>query len=639
MTSAEETKRITTITSIWLNEFNNFKEHYDEIEKGYQYLAGDHYDDSQLKWYESVRRPARVFNLLFPQFNQVLGDFLLNDQKNRVYPRPGGTSRIASMFEDLLDDNNLSNDHKSTFMEYALSGTVKMGFMYPRFSNEKEIDGSLVFGHTDEFEILFDSASTDYYLDDAKYLARSKWWSREQILHHFSNHASTLRGMMVDRYDSDFWNDVNPDDMLVLNHHHVVHQAEGKYRVIEWHERKYDYADVAIDPKTGQSQIWTLHGKKADLFRQLNPGVKIISRKDEIKTITTFIPALNYLIGEKQADIQDRQFDIVPYAAYSYGKKTFRNFGIFKNAIGPQDDYNSWVNQSNALIGKTINPGHKYKPESMKNPKQVELYGSAPGVNFQLKQIADMKDIQLNEVPRYPFSAERLGGERGELMQKITGITPNMSGQSETKQENASLFAQRVKQAKVALQVMHNNFYRSKRRVDNKRIRLMQENYSTERFFLVTNPETKKTSNLLVENQIRSLNDIKTGRYRVIADDQERNPTAKDMRFVQKSEVVSTVMSMFGSLPIPPATIVIILDWWLKESDLGDIDEFVSAFAQAIQIQEAAAAQSQEQQGDAAQKQEGFSDAQQLFELVKSRLATESGFSENENRPAQQAGN
>lgn len=615
MTEAEKTKRIVTITRCWLGEFNAFKNHYDEIEQGYDYLAGVQYDDNQLKWFETVRRPARVFNLIFPLFNQILGDFLLNDQKIHVYPLPGGEAKTADLFQDLLDHANLQNDSKSVLMQYALSGVVKMGYIFPRFSDEKELDGSLVFSHVDEFEVLFDSAATDYFLDDAQYLARSRWLTKSQILQYFQAHAGELKQLLMDREDMSFWDRLDPDSANLLANSQVSNEREGKYRIIEWHEKRFEEVEVAIDTMTGQSQIWSLEGKKADLFFKVNPNAKIIRRRDEVKTITEIIPGLNYFLSERKADLQDRTFDLIPFSAYNYGRRAIQNYGLFKNSVGPQDDFNSWQNQSNALINIAVNPGITYKPDALKNPKQVELYGNAPGTNYQIKseyQIAE--SIRQNEGPKLPFAPAQLAGERGDLLQKITGITPNMMGVQETKQENASLFAQRVNQAKTALQVLYNNFSRSKRRMYNKCIQLMQENYDTTRYFLITQPETKEQKEIFVNVQIgeQVLNDIRTGRYQVIADDMERNPTAKQIRFLQKTEVVQTVLTMFAAVPIPPDAIVIILDWWLSESDLGDIDKFIAAFAGVLSQQQAA-------QTDEMQKQSAMQDVGALLDLASKK--------------------
>lgn len=613
MNSIEETQRIVSISQRWLLEYRRFAEHFEQIRKGYYYLAGEQYTKEELLWYEKVRRPARVFNLIFPLFNQILGDMLLNDQKIRVYPLPGGTAEMAQVFEDLIDHANMQNDARSVLMKYALAGIVKQGFIFPRFSAERELDGSLVFSDVDEFEIIYDSAAQDYFLDDAEYIARSRWMSKKQLIWAFPHKRREFEQSLIDREQQNFYarDDISEKYSYIYDDINLINIREGKYRVIEWHEKKFEEVEIVVMPD-GQTAIWTLEGKKADLFRRLHPEARFIRRYDEVKTITTIIPALNIFIEEKRADIQDRTFDFIPFSAYNYGKRAMENFGIFKNSVGPQDDFNEWQNQQNALIRKAIDPGKTYKPVALENPQDVEGYGSGPGVNYKVKPEYDIdKVIRDNEIPKLPFAPAQLSEARGELLQRIIGVTPNMMGVNDTKTENASLFAQRVQRGQVALQVIFNNFNRSKRRLYNKIIRIMQENYTTEKFFLITAKmkDSIEQRNLVQLYGANILNDIRVGRYEVMADDMQQNPTARHLRFLQKGEVVQTVLAMFSGVPLPAQAISLILNWWLDESDLGDVDKFIAAFTQVIQAQEA-------EQADAAMRQQATQQVASILQLA-----------------------
>ena len=138
----------------------------------------------------------------------------------------------------------------------------------------------------------------------------------------------------------------------------------------------------------------------------------------------------------------------------------------------------------------------------------------------------------------------------------------------------------------------------------------MQENYNPGRTFVILSGEQRTPKTIQV------MNDIKVGRYGVIADDMERNPTAKQMRFMQKTEVVQTVLTMFGNVGVPPQAISLILQWWLSESDLGDIDKFIQAFAGVIREQ-------QEGQADEAQKMNAMQQVQGMLDLAAKKQSLE----------------
>ncbi|MCK4822177.1 hypothetical protein KA005_40820, partial [bacterium] len=344
---------------------------------------------------------------------------------------------------------------------------------------------------------------------------------------------------------------------LQINHPDFINEIEGKYRILEFHEIKYEKTDIVTDIATGFSEIWSLEGKKADLFFKTHPDSRITKRRVKKKIVHSIIPALNFLLDTGDADIQDGKPDYITFNAYNYGKRTIKNFGIFKNAREPQDDFNEWRNTLADLIGKTSDPGHTYRPDQLENPEDVPLYGGSKGINFKVKPgVRDLKDVIIqNQIPQLPFGPDTMSQEAAEFLMKITGITQNMMGTAETRNEPASLFAQRVRQAKVSLVVIYNNWQRFKRRLYERSIRIMQEHITHEEVFFINNPKSFEHEEIIVNQRIADVivNDLSQGRYGVVADDMENNPGAKSLRFIQKTEVVQTVTSLFGGAIVNPA--------------------------------------------------------------------------------------
>ena len=606
---------VSRVCRTFLSEWPAWSSHFNEIEDGYRYLAGDQYTPAQREWYRTQRRPTRQFNILFPIFNTTLGDFILQDGKQKVYSQPGGTPQIAALFEDLLDNVNIDNEIKYVFARAGLSGLIKCGWLHARYSDERHPDGSVVIDNPDEFEMMFYSGTRHPMLDDSLYEIRSRWFTLEQLMAAFPHHRKILKESLYSIKEDGFWGEESEFMRLHINNTEFVNEFQGKYRLIEYHERDHQQAEVAFDPETGNAEIFALEGRKADLYFKLHPNAKLVKRQAKIKYVHTVLPALNLLLDSKKSDIQDQLPDYVPFFAYDYGKLTAGNFGIFRNSQAPQDDFNEWRNLLNHTVAKAVNPGYAYDPTRLDNPQDVELYGNAPGQNFRTKNVEDpSKAIVPNHVPTLPFGPDQMSQEAAEFMQKITGITPNFAGTSETKQENASLFAQRVKQAEKSLQVIYNNFSRTKRRIYDRAIRLMQEHYTSQRMFVVRTPQG--TDKEIIINQRlgeQVMNQINVGRYAIVPDDAERNPTERFTRFIQKTEVVQTVVQMFGGAIVNPMAISAMLQWWLKESDLGDIDKFIGAFAGAIEQQ---TQQAQEQQEQA----EAFAAANSIIDLAQKKL-------------------
>lgn len=615
--SAEASEIVSRSSRIYLLEAPVWRTQYDEIEDGYNYLASDQYTAPKREWYKTQRRPSRPFNLVFPIFNQVMGDFIMNDQKTRVYPKPGGTSKVAHHFENILDQYNFDNDSKAFLSKVGLAGLNKQGVAHARWSDENDPAGSLVIDEVDEFEIMHDSRATKDGADDAMYWIRSRMLTKAQLMHEWSHHRAMLNEALHDRDQEGYWGEIDEYMSLQINHPDFINEIEGKYRVMEFHEIRYETTEIITDIATGYSEIWSLEGNKADLYLKTHPDSRITKKRDKIKITHDIIPGLNFLLNSRKADIQDRKPDYVTFNAYNYGKRTIKNFGIFKNAKEPQDDFNEWRNTLADLIAKTSDPGHTFKPSDLENPEDVKLYGGSKGINFMVKpSVRDIRaSIIQNQTPALPFGPDQMSQESAEFLMKITGVTPNFMGTAETRNEPASLFAQRVRQSKVALVVIHNNWQRFKRRLYERSIRIMQEHITEEQIFMINHPKTFEPEEIIVNQRIADVivNDLSQGRYGVLAEDMESNPGAKSLRFIQKTEVVQTVTALFGGAIVNPGAIGAILDWWLSDSDLGDIDKFVETFAKAVQ-------QEQEGQVDAAAKEAAFLDTESILKLAKMQL-------------------
>ena len=607
--SKEQTDRVVDISRVFHNEFVVWSKIYDEIEKGYNWLAGEQYDKSEIAWYDSQRRPTNVFNLIFPHVNTVLGDFLEADQREKVFPIGRSDPQIAATLEDVLDNIYFNNDMESMMAETLLAALVKMGWIYPRYSNEKDIEGSIVIKNVDEFEIMFDSRSKDYFLDDAAYLLRTRCMTTDQILNTWRNHRSKLQKMLIDRKSSKYWEGVEESISAMMCHKDYVMEVEGKYRIIEFHEMDYELTEVAYNPITRDRVIWDLEGRKADQWLKSNPDYKIVESHEKVKYITEVIPGLAFHLNHKKADLQDQTYDYIPLFAYHYGKKTIDNFGIFKNSFGPQREFNDWHNRTADIINKSSNPGQIMRPDLILNAREVgENYGSMPGLTIKLSpNAASLAEAwQRIEPAAFPQGTDVMQREAMDLLPKILGITPNQMGFSETKSEPAELFARRVRQATKALAVIYKNISRTKKRKSDKTLRLIQHYYDNERIVSVVVKEDMSTKDIFLNIQYgdKIINDVTVGKYEVVMDDLERNPTARAMRFELKTQLVNLIIQAFGPAAIDP-------EWWLKESDLGDVKVLIDRINFAIgTIMQSA------------QEEEAFGRADQLLTLANKRTGT-----------------
>jgi len=600
---------VRRIARIFNNEWTVWQPQFDAYEKGYNYLMGDQYSPEEKAWYQSQRRPVNVWNIVFPVFNRILGDFLLNQQKIRTYAKAGGTARQASLLEQVIETININTEFKDEMAATILAGLVKRGYIHGRYSNEHNLDGSIVITNTDEFELMFDSRSIDYFADDGMYMIRFKWATVSQILARWSQHRKALEKIMIDKEASDFWEATDEFDMAMLSHKNFADEKNGRYRIIEFHHRVWKPAEIAYNPETDDSEVLTLEGKKRELFIKSNPGYEIVETDNaEMIQIDEVIPGLSFFLDRKDADIQDRHFDYIPYTPYPYGKKSIKHFGVFANAIGPQNEFNDLRNQMLNIINKAASNAVAVKPQSIRNWIQMKNHGHEPGFFIEVKEGANIQDVYKRyDSAKNPLAEKDLAETAYNLLHKIIGITENLRGETQTKGESGSLFFQRVREAQKAFVPVDRAQKRTTTRLFNRVIKLFQKHYSQERTFTILNPWKGSSQDIILNMQVglQIMNDVRTGEYYVFPTNEEINSTLRAMKFLQKTEIVKLTNEMVGPSGIN-------FRWWLENADFEDIEAFIQSIEQAQQM----AMQSQGSEAQAGQMS-------QMMQLAQQRLAIE----------------
>jgi hypothetical protein len=57
------------------------------------------------------------------------GDFLINQAKDRIYAKRGGTPKMAGIIQDLCDDNPINMNYKDETAGTMLAGLIKKNML------------------------------------------------------------------------------------------------------------------------------------------------------------------------------------------------------------------------------------------------------------------------------------------------------------------------------------------------------------------------------------------------------------------------------------------------------------------------------------------------------------------------------
>ena len=603
---SDEAEKIKVIDQVFRNEYTVWTNEYDRYEEGYNFLAGEQYTNSQKSWYKTQRRPTNVFNLVLPIFNAVLGDFVMSPFEENVYPEVGGTKYMAQIWEKVLSSIAIKTEYKDEMIKTLLAGLNRRGFIYPRFSNEIDIDGSVVIWNVDEFQMIFDSRATKYFTEDGMYQIRTQWKTTDEILAIWPHHRSKLKGILKERLSSSFLESTDDEQIIKMVYNKdYADERKGRYRIIEFHEVSWEPTEIAYNVDTGKEETLWLKGKKRDLYMKAHPEIKIIEKTGKLINIHEVVPGLNYYLGDREPEVQDGQFDVINFSPYQYNREAINFFGIMANAIGPQKDFNDSRNQILNIINKSANVGETLKPSQITNWNQIKNRAHEPGVQRLVDENADISKVyKRDEPPKFPFANDRYQNEGQELLSKIVGIAANFWGETQTKSENASLFAQRVREMHKTLAIMDRNMRRVRGRIWNRVIKIVQKNYTSERSFPVMDQNASDVSEVVI-NQVfgtEIINDITSGDYRVFVSDEEQNPLQRTVRFMKRKEIAVFLMEALGPTAID-------YRWLFEDADMGDVGPMLDKIDQVLM-----------QMAEQGQKQEAFAEIQQMLSGAKQKL-------------------
>jgi hypothetical protein len=566
------------ITQVVVSELENLEHVYEEIEDGYRYLANNQYTEAQVKYFEARKRPVRAYNIIFSQFNLVLGDFIVNRTPVTIKPYRDATRDDAERMNDIKTFIEQDNDLHHALVKFGLDAMVKHGFMYIRYTNEKCPQGSIVITEEDAFDIGWDTSAKHPLLDDADYWFRSLWYGKNEILEMISDpqKKAEVKQALENREDM-----IGADDEILgryrntLDSPYIQDERQGKYRIVEYHYFVKRNSDAVYDMETDEYEWLMLDDEsKREAYLKAKPSRRLIrNRRKKIKRTKLYIPALNVELWDREDTVQDEQHDLIHCSAFMvYARFMNDSFGHFRLMKDSQDAFNEFSNISEDLLRKISNPTKMVKPDNVVNYETYKEQGDIAGAELEITKDAQFDDTFKPLYPTdFPFAPEEFRMGIMELLPRLTGITQNMMGSADTQQENASLYAQRVQQGRIALMVFYDAYRRSLQRLWEKAIRFVQCNLTDERLITIEQKNVDGGDKSFVINQRvgnQVINDVTRGRFKVFVDDGSNDKTSRALRYMQKLQLTEMLVNLFGAQAIDP-------EWLLGESDLGDIDKII----------------------------------------------------------------
>jgi hypothetical protein len=640
---AEELSKVAKITAYYLEMSNRFANFRAAQKKAYDYVIGEQITDDMRTKLRKEKRPALVYNLMQPLLLYIAGILYTNKTRLRALPKGEGDEELADMHSRLVSDYAIGKEGYYEIAKAAVDAAVaKVGWVNQHWSMRTNPEGDWVCESFDPLMVLFDVDARKKDHSDWRHMSVSAFYSAEEIVNMYRRHltpemiekiieeAEHLEGEVRGRAGVIGWlNRVFQTGADVFRGRtrryteggyisDLMDARHGLYRVIEFHDRRQRDRRQIYSPFNRQSEeipqekirdegyaVDRMGATSPETGEALYPGAQIIDSSDDEMWITVVVPGLiqEKPILEKPYEIQGKGFQLKPIFAYDFHPDLTKTASICDALIDPQDSYNQRRMSMLEWLMDAINPDYLVPDGAIDQQNEAEWRSKERGLLKTYAPVAGLKPEKEHPMAE-AYQLQTFAAEDRDMMQTISGVSPNQQGFKETTKESGVLYQQRVQQGLVMLGFFLSNVERGMVQIFNYCDRGLQKFMTLPRKvrLLADQTATAEWMQINMPTLMGVHNDVSQGEYDFVADPTQIGPTMKQVKLVEAIEFIKMM----------PVELV----YWPEIFELWDSP--VSARMKAYAEYQMGMMQQQQQEAGAVEGvQQGLGIAQMLTQMAQ----------------------
>lgn len=644
----EDVATIARIGSADMNLSAKFQVFHQEVLENFYRLAGHIYSAQDLKKLTLEKRPNFEWNLFLPIILGIVGNFKGSIPGVDFYPDGESVmgqqgAQLQKQLSDyiLFQANDIEYEIAKSFL-YAV--VARIGWLKSSWSYRNDDQGNVLVEWYDSLRLKFDTNWRRRDLTDMRYMDDSGWYEASEIIDIYAKKNEKLRKLIYERatlivgetamkkgklkkmlmtWAERFLNDsidyqgrkhgfdtFNTSD-LVYNYGGVWYNAEGRFKVVDWYERRPQPRMIITEMESGKQQDITelIEVDKNDPWRDVRrwyepeklqqvraqyKDPKVAQEWREIIWQTTVVPALNLKLYDAAQKIQCKQYKFSPILAYDFHPDILETRSVMDNIIDPVSSYNLRRNTILTYIMKMTQGGWIAEESAVKGFEDELMSNELVSLTKVANGAISGQKLQKKEPPVFPAALAAEAQMEKEDTQLITGQSPNVRGAKESAKETGVLFQQRVQQANIMQEWLADNAQYALVMVARYNLALVQRYMSMPRSILILGDEDNPQWLQLNQRILgRILNDVSYGKYSLRIAKQPYGKKARDMEFQKIMGVNQWLESLDKSYVEPTIA--------LKLSGLSVKNEMIAHIKKVQQSIAQQAGQQQQQQQSAQQ--------------------------------------
>ena len=599
------------LMSYYMTELEKQGPNRREIEQDFEFYDGNQWAPEDIKVLQDRGQSPLTYNVVKTTINWILGSERRSRTDFKVLARREDGTKQAELKTDLLkylSDVNRAGFHESAaFAESCIGG---LGWIEEAVQDET--DGEPIYIRAETWRnMLHDSSAVEMDLSDGRYLFRAKWVDLDIAQAWFPKRKGHLRLASQISTDLGSWDYQYGDDAMDAQERleedagYASRMNEFGYhrdrvRLIECWFRK-----VAMVKKMRGGQF---AGEIFDPYSrghrdEVSLGRASVVNKTELR-MHVAVMTVNSLLYVSESPYRHNRFPFTPIWAYRRNADNLP-YGVVRDLRGPQTDINHRASKALNILSS-----NKVIMDKGAVGDDIESFleeVSRPDGVIQKERGYDLKiDVDRDLAPAHIELMSRSIA----MIQQTSGVTDENLGRS-TNATSGKAIGARQEQGALATAMLFDNLHLAKQISGEKRLSLIEQFFSDEKTFRITNQ--RGTPKYVTLNSGLPEDDITATKADFVISEDEWRATIRQAQ----TEQLIAVLREIG--PVAPQAVLTTLDLIVEGMDIANRDEIVRRIRQVTGMPDPDATEPTEE--EMAKAEEAAADKDRMIRLQEAEIA------------------
>lgn len=561
---------------------NGHIDYLNDSDKFNRFYWGDQWDEGDRQELEEEGRPALSINQVLPTINTVLGEQASSRMVLNFKPSRNADSDTAQLLRKLSAHIIDEQEYMWKESEVFADGLIQdRGYFDIRMNFEDNMYGEIDITTEDPNDIVLDAEASEYDPSTWTRVTKTRWMSPDQVEAEYGEEAAEKIGAHLssqEDFDNDAWSFRNTFATDGQPYRYEAKLEDGTFQLRSVRLIERQHKEFARDCRFFLTELGDyfivppfMDEETADYVAVAN-GYQVIERPGFRIRWTVTAGGGSIVLHDDWSPYP--WFTIVPFFPYFRRGKPF---GMVRNLVSPQEQFNKLSSQELHIINSTANSGWIIEENSLGDGLRyddVEKHGSQTGfvMSFKAGRTPPQK-IQANQVPT---GIDRMAQKSQAFIRDISGVSAPMQGNNSPYMSGKALQDQ-IQRSQVQIQKPLDNLARTRRMIGERILYLIQTYYTEERTYHIgSDLEPGETDEEVMINQQAAdgiVNDVTTGKYKVVVTQQ---PVFDNYQDAQRMELLEYRQA---GVAVPDHLII-------KYSNLADKEELSEVLKQRAGLSE-----------------------------------------------------